>query len=126
MRLDVFLKKTALVRQRGLAKDLCVAGAVSVDGRVAKASHLVRVGERIVLRAPGRELEARVLEVPRGNVARRDAARYVEVLRDTRTDPVTRVLQVDAPVGSERNAHDEGDDEPAADPERRQDPKRSE
>lgn len=95
MRLDLFLKKTALVRQRGLAKELCTAGAVSVDGRVAKASHDVRTGQRIVLEMPSRRLEVQVLEVPRGNVARRDADRYVRVLNDRRTDRIARVFEAD-------------------------------
>jgi ribosomal 50S subunit-recycling heat shock protein len=93
MRLDLFLKKTALVRQRGLAKDLCAAGAVSVDGRPAKPSHVVHEGERIVVDLRARSLEVRVLAIPRGNVARRDAVRYIEVLRDQRIDGVTRVLE---------------------------------
>lgn len=104
MRLDLFLKKTALVRQRGLAKELCTAGAVSVDGRPAKASHEVRAGQRIVLEMPARHLEVQVLEVPRGNVARRDAGRYVEVLDDSRTDRIARVFDADDSTSDEPEA----------------------
>jgi len=90
MRLDLFLKKTALIRQRALAKDLCDAGAVSVDGHASKASHAVRVGERIAITTRSRRVVVRVLAVPHGNVARRDAARFEE-----RHDRITRVLEDD-------------------------------
>lgn len=95
MRLDLFLKKTSLLRARALAKDLCVAGAVSVDGKQAKAGHQVHAGQRIVVELRSRRLEVRVLAIPRGDVARRDAARFVQVLRDERVDGVTRVLETD-------------------------------
>ena len=95
MRLDLFLKKTALIRQRALAKDLCDAGAVSVDGHASKASHAVRVGERIAITTRSRRVVVRVLAVPHGNVARRDAARFVEILSEERHDRITRVLEDD-------------------------------
>ncbi len=95
MRLDLFLKKTALIRQRGLAKDLCDAGAVSVDGRARKASHAVREGERIAIETRSRRLVVRVLAVPHGNVARRDAAHFVEILSEERRDRIARVFEGD-------------------------------
>ena len=106
MRLDLFLKKTALVRQRGLAKELCVAGAVSVDGHAAKASHVVRAGERVAIQLPGRRLEVRVLEVPHGNVARRDAAGYIEVLHDERVDRLTHVLEAEPETHGDTKSDD--------------------
>ena len=92
MRLDVFLKKMRIIRQRTLAKQLCDAGAVAVNGKRAKPSQVVQAGDSIRLESPKRILEARVLEVPGGNVARRDVARYVEVLRDERSDEIERLF----------------------------------
>ena len=93
MRLDLFLKKTCVVPQRSLAKEICDAGAVHVNGRAAKAGHEVREGDVLALRLPERHLELRVLEVPYGNVERRDAGRYVETLRDVRTDRVAGLFE---------------------------------
>ncbi len=82
MRLDLFLKKTCILSQRSAARQACDAGAVHVNGQPAKASHGVRVGDLIVLQLARREMEMRVLEIPAGNVAKRDAARFVQLLRD--------------------------------------------
>lgn len=92
MRLDLFLKKTRLVKQRALAKALCDAGAVRVNERAAKPSQEVRSGDRIQLQLPRRDLEVRVLDLPHGNVARRDMSACVETLQDTPADRVGRVF----------------------------------
>jgi ribosomal 50S subunit-recycling heat shock protein len=92
MRLDLFLKKTCILRQRSVAKEVCDAGAARVNGQVVKAAHSVRAGDIVRLQLAGRDLELRVVEVPLGNVARRDAGRYIEILRDDRTDPYTDVF----------------------------------
>jgi len=88
MRLDLFLKKTRLLRQRALAKELCDAGAVSINGRRAKPSQEVRPNDRIALSLPQRRLEVRVCAVPHGNVARGAAKEYVEILHDQPTDRI--------------------------------------
>jgi len=93
VRLDLFLKKTHLVRQRHLAKVLCDGGAVHVNDRRAKPSQEVRPGDRIYLRLPRRDLEVRVLELPHGNVSRRIASELVEILQDTPADRVGRVFE---------------------------------
>jgi len=82
MRLDLFLKKTCVLAQRTAAREACDAGAVHVNGLPAKASHALRAGDRVALHLARRELEICVLEIPAGNVAKRDAGRYVQVLRD--------------------------------------------
>ena len=92
MRLDLFLKKTCVVRQRSVAKEICDAGAVRINGQPAKASQNVRSGDTVRLQLAHRDLELRVLDVPHGNVAKRDAARYVEILRDDHRDDLDRVF----------------------------------
>lgn len=92
MRLDLFLKKTCIVRQRSLAKTICDAGAVHMNGHPAKASQAVQAGDRVRLHLAHRDLEFRVLDLPHGNVAKRDAPRFVEILSDTPRDAVGDVF----------------------------------
>jgi ribosomal 50S subunit-recycling heat shock protein len=92
LRLDLFLKKTCIVRQRSLAKEICDAGAAHVNGHPAKAAHELRPGDVVRLLLGRRDLELRVLELPRGNAAKRDAGRWFEILRDAPRDPLDRVL----------------------------------
>jgi len=37
MRLDLFLKMSRLIKRRSLAKEICDAGCVQINGRIAKA-----------------------------------------------------------------------------------------
>jgi ribosomal 50S subunit-recycling heat shock protein len=84
MRLDLFLKASRLCPRRSVAQQLCEAGFVLVNGRPAKSSHTVKVGDEISLRWRGRLLVARVLIVPGAkNVSRQEAGGLSEILSDT-------------------------------------------
>ena len=45
MRLDKFLKVSRLIKRRTVANEACDAGRVSVNGKPAKASQEVKVGD---------------------------------------------------------------------------------
>lgn len=47
MRLDLFLKKSLLVKSRAKAQDFIEGGSVLLNGRTVKPSHEVKVGDRI-------------------------------------------------------------------------------
>ena len=49
MRLDKYLKVSRLIKRRTVAAEACGAGKVSVNGKVAKASYDVKVGDTISL-----------------------------------------------------------------------------
>lgn len=89
MRLDLFLKKIRLVRQRSTAKEICEAGAVQVNGHRAKPAQDVDTGDVVRVRFARRELELRVVALPHGNIAKREVFRYCEVLRDDTLDPLS-------------------------------------
>lgn len=82
MRLDLFLKKTHLVKRRELARELCEEGMVRVDGTPRKASHEVKAGNELEFPLYNRIIRARVLNLPEGNVARGDQWTYIEVLEE--------------------------------------------
>ena len=87
MRIDVWLSKVCLLKSRSQAKNGCQGERVLLDGEPVKESHELREDERITLLLPGRELLIRVREIPTGNVARRDAALFYEVLEDRHLAP---------------------------------------
>ncbi len=92
MRLDLFLKKVHLVRQRQLAKQLCDAGAVWCNAKPAKPSQEVHPGDHLRLQLPHRDLEIRVRALPHGNVSRGTAAELIEILIDRPADRIARVF----------------------------------
>ena len=47
MRLDKYLKVSRLIKRRTVANDACDAGRVMVNGKVARASYDVKVGDEI-------------------------------------------------------------------------------
>ena len=64
MRLDLFLKASRLSGRRMLAQKLCDANRVSLNGKVAKSSHVVKVGDEISIRRHNVITTVRVLSVP--------------------------------------------------------------
>lgn len=64
MRLDLYLKTSRLVKRRTLAKELCEAGRVLVNGREGQPSREVRVGDRVSVRYRVRTIEVEVLRMP--------------------------------------------------------------
>ena len=61
MRVDKFLKLSRLVKRRTVAQEMIEAGAVSIDGRRAKSSSDVGVGDELEIAYPARTLVVEVL-----------------------------------------------------------------
>ena len=73
MRLDKYLKVSRLIKRRTLANEVADAGRVLVNGKPAKASYAVKVGDTIEITFGNRPVTVRVLAVekPKGkDVAR--------------------------------------------------------
>ena len=82
MRLDLFLKKTHLVKRRELARELCEEGMVRVNGTPRKASSEVRLGDELLFPLYNRMIRARVLNLPEGTVPRGDQWSFIEILEE--------------------------------------------
>ncbi len=82
MRLDLFLKISRLVPRRTVAKDLCDAGAVRLNQRIAKASAEVSPGQLLTISAGGRVREVEVLGVPSGRISRKEAPGLYQIRRE--------------------------------------------
>ena len=79
MRLDKYLKVSRLIKRRTVANEACDNERVNVNGRPAKASYDVKVGDVIELRFGARTVRVEVLQVA-DNVRKDDAsAMYREV-----------------------------------------------
>ena len=63
MRLDKYLKVSRLIKRRTVANEACDAGRVLVNGKPARASYDVKVGETLTVQLGARELRAEVLQV---------------------------------------------------------------
>ena len=63
MRLDKFLKVSRLIKRRTVANEACDAGRVMVNGKPAKASLNVRVGDEIEIMFGQKAVKVRVLNI---------------------------------------------------------------
>jgi ribosomal 50S subunit-recycling heat shock protein len=84
MRLDKFLQLTGLVKRRTLAKELCDAGRIKVNGKVAKPATEICVGDLIEGDVGWERWEVRVLQIPKGSVSANRRSEFVEVIRRER------------------------------------------
>lgn len=63
MRLDKFLKVSRLIKRRTVANEACDAGRVSVNGKPAKASVNVKVGDIIEIAFGTKTVKVKVLNL---------------------------------------------------------------
>lgn len=83
MRLDLFLKASRLSARRTLAQKLCDANRVSLNGKAAKSSHVVKVGDEISIRRHNVVSTVRVLSVPTNRqTSRQEAHTLYELLTE--------------------------------------------
>jgi len=63
MRLDKFLKVSRLIKRRTVANEACDAGRVLVNGKPAKASVKVKVGDVIEIQFGTKMVKVEVLDI---------------------------------------------------------------
>ena len=63
MRLDKYLKVSRLIKRRTVANEACDAGRVLINGKVAKASANVAVGDVIEIGFGTRSVKVEVLDI---------------------------------------------------------------
>ncbi len=63
MRLDKYLKVSRLIKRRTVANDACDGARVSVNGKSAKASYDVKVGDVITIAFGTKNVSVRVLDI---------------------------------------------------------------
>ena len=79
MRLDKYLKISRLIKRRTVANDACDNARVTVNGREAKASYQVKIGDVIEISFGNRPLRVEVTDISE-NVKKADAtAMYREI-----------------------------------------------
>ncbi len=80
MRLDKFLKVSRLIKRRTLANEVADAGRIFVNGKAAKASYAVKVGDIIEITFGNRPVKVRVLAVtePKGKDVARELFEVLE------------------------------------------------
>lgn len=63
MRLDKYLKISRIIKRRTVANDACDAGRVVVNGKQARASYDVKIGDVIQVNLGNKPLEVEVVSI---------------------------------------------------------------
>ena len=72
MRLDKYLKVSRIIKRRTVANEACDAGRITVNGKVARASYDVKVGDVVEITFGTRTVRFEITEV--SEVVRKDDA----------------------------------------------------
>ncbi|RKI98954.1 RNA-binding S4 domain-containing protein [Butyricicoccus sp. 1XD8-22] len=87
MRLDKFLKVSRLIKRRTLAKEVAEQGRITINGKTAKASTSVKVGDELAIRFGQKVVTAKVEEL-RENVRKEEAAKMFTILKEEKLDKI--------------------------------------
>lgn len=82
MRLDKFLKVSRLIKRRTVANEACDNARISVNGKSAKASYDVRIGDEITVSFGSKNVTVRVLDI-RDTTKKSESQGMYEVISET-------------------------------------------
>ena len=82
MRLDKYLKVSRLIKRRTVANDACDSERISVNGKSAKASYDVKIGDMITVAFGNRSVTVRVLEI-KDTTKKSESTGMYEVISET-------------------------------------------
>ena len=81
MRLDKFLKVSRIIKRRTVANNACDNDHVSVNGKTAKASYDVKIGDFVEITFGDKTLKFKVLEI-KDFTGKSDASSMYEIITD--------------------------------------------
>ncbi len=93
MRLDKFLKVSRLIKRRTLAKEVSDQGRIQINGKEAKASSTVKVGDVLTIRLGQRMITAKIDRIQETTRKEEAAEMYTIVKEEKLTDPTDAFLK---------------------------------
>jgi ribosomal 50S subunit-recycling heat shock protein len=85
MRVDKYLKTARILKRREAAKELALQGRIRINGRIAKPSTEVEVGDVLRLEFGYRILEIKILDIQK-QVSKQNASLLFEILKEEKID----------------------------------------
>lgn len=79
MRLDKYLKISRLIKRRTVANEACDAGRVTVNGKIARASLAIKVGDEIEISFGSRNVKVLVTSV-KETVKKEETAQLYQII----------------------------------------------
>ena len=82
MRLDKYLKVSRLIKRRTVANEACDSSRISVNGKLAKPSYDVKLGDEITVLFGQKKVTVKVLDI-RETTKKTEAVGMYEVISET-------------------------------------------
>lgn len=79
MRLDKYLKVSRIIKRRTVAKEVCEGERVSINGKIAKPSTVIKEGDIIEIQFANRKLKAKIINILE-HVKKENAKEMYEIL----------------------------------------------
>ena len=79
MRLDKYLKVSRIIKRRTVAKEVCESERVTINGKKAKPSTVIKEGDIIEIQFANRSLKARIINIA-DHVKKENAKDMYEIL----------------------------------------------
>lgn len=79
MRIDKFLKVSRIIKRRTVAKEACDKGIVTINGKVAKSSNEVMVGDVLEIQFGEKKIKFKITEV-KEHVLKNDAKEMYTII----------------------------------------------
>lgn len=83
MRLDKFLKISRIIKRRSVAKEVADKGRIQINGKLAKSSSDVKVGDTMRIQFGNKVLEVKVNELHE-STKKEDVAKMYEIVSEER------------------------------------------
>ena len=85
MRLDKFLKVSRIIKRRSVAKEVADKGRIQINGKLAKSSSTLKVGDVLQIQFGNKTLEVKVLAL-QDSTKKEDASKMYETLSEKRIE----------------------------------------
>ena len=85
MRLYKFLKVYRIIKRRSVAKEVADKGRIQINGKLAKSSSTLKVGDVLQIQFGNKTLEVKVLAL-QDSTKKEDASKMYEILSEKRIE----------------------------------------
>ena len=83
MLLDKFLKISLIIKRRSVAKEVADKGRIQINGKLAKSSSDVKVGDQLKIQFGNKTMEVKVNELHE-STKKEDAHKMYEIISESR------------------------------------------
>ena len=87
MRLDKFLKISRIIKRRSVAKEVADKGRIQINGKVAKSSSTVKVGDQLQIQFGNRLVIYKINELHE-STKKEDAAKMYTLISDEEQESI--------------------------------------